>query len=176
MRLTPTALDGVFLVEGEPVEDERGSFVRLYCEDVFAAHGLAPVGVQTNLSVNPRRGTLRGLHYQVQPSAETKLVRCVTGRIFDVALDLRPGSPTHRRWIGLELDGRRPNALYLPRGVAHGFLTLADDTAVHYAMGACHTPALDRGVRWNDPAFAIAWPAEPVLMSRRDAAFPDFGA
>lgn len=174
MRFAPTAIPGVLQIELEPQADERGSFARTYCESTFRAHGLEPVGIQCNISVNAKRGTLRGLHYQAPPAEEAKLVRCVRGRLFDVAVDLRPDSPTFRSWLGLELDAERGEALYIPRGCAHGFLTLADETAVYYHMGTEYTPDLARGVRWNDPAFAIAWPFAPLHVSGRDAAFPDF--
>lgn len=174
MKFVPTAIAGVVQIELQPQTDERGSFARTYCESTFRAEGLDPVGVQCNISVNAKRGTLRGLHYQAPPSREAKLVQCVRGRLFDVAVDLRPDSPTFRRWFGTELDAGQGGALYIPGGCAHGFLTLADDTAVYYHMGSEYAPALERGVRWNDPAFAIAWPFEPRHISPRDAAFPDF--
>lgn len=174
MRFVPTALPGVVEVLLDPIVDERGSFARAYCEDEFAAAGLPLMGVQCNLSVNRWRGTLRGLHYQAAPAAETKLVRCVRGRMFDVAVDLRPDSPTFCRWIGVELDARHGNALFIPEGFAHGFITLADDTSVFYLMGARFSPGHGRGVRWDDPAFGIAWPEMPQHMSERDAAYPDF--
>jgi dTDP-4-dehydrorhamnose 3,5-epimerase len=174
VKFTPTAIPGVVRIDPEPQADERGSFARTYCEATFRAHGLEPVGIQCNISGNARRGTLRGLHYQAAPAEEAKLVRCVRGRVFDVAVDLRAESPSFRRWFGLELDAGRGEALYVPRGCAHGFLTLVDDTAVYYHMGAEYVPDLARGVRWNDPAFAIAWPSAPLHISPRDAAFPDF--
>jgi len=174
MKFIPALIPGVFRIELQPQTDERGSFARTYCEATFRAHGLEPVGIQCNISVNPRRGTLRGLHYQAPPAEEAKLVRCVRGRLFDVAVDLRPDSPAFRQWLGVELDAEEGQALYIPRGCAHGFLTLDDDTAVYYQMGAEYAPDRARGVRWNDPAFAISWPIEPLHLSERDAAFPDF--
>ncbi|HTO81831.1 MAG TPA: dTDP-4-dehydrorhamnose 3,5-epimerase [Methylomirabilota bacterium] len=176
MKLLPTPIPGVVQVELQPQTDERGSFARTYCEATFRAHGLEPVGVQCNVSVNPKRGTLRGLHFQAPPAEEAKLVRCARGWIFDVAVDLRRDSPTFRQWFGVELDGERGNGLYIPRGCAHGFLTLADDTVVDYRMGAAYVAELARGVRWNDPAFAIAWPFAPLHIGERDAAYPDFVA
>ena len=161
-------------IELQPQADERGSFARTYCEATFRAHGLEPVGIQCNISVNAKRGALRGLHYQAAPAEEAKLVRCLRGRLFDVAVDLRPESPTFRQWLGVELEAAAGEALYIPRGCAHGFLTLADDTAVYYQMGTEYAPALARGVRWNDPAFGISWPFAPLHLSERDAAFPDF--
>ena len=174
MKFIPTLIPGVTKIALEPQADERGSFARTYDEAAFHAHGLEPVGIQCNISVNAKRGTLRGLHYQAAPAEEAKLVSCVRGRLFDVAVDLRPDSPAFRQWLGLELDADDGQALYIPRGCAHGFLTLADDTAVYYHMGSEYAPALARGVRWNDPAFAISWPFAPLHLSPRDAAFADF--
>ena len=130
--------------------------------------------VQSNLSRSIRRGTLRGLHYQCEPAPEPKLVRCTAGRVFDVAVDLRPASPSFCRWTSIELDAEAYNGFYIPAGCAHGFLTLSDHSEVTYLMGAAYAPELARGVRWNDPAFAIDWPFEPVIMSDKDAAYPDF--
>jgi dTDP-4-dehydrorhamnose 3,5-epimerase len=174
MKVVPTLIPGVMKIELQPQADERGSFARTYDEAAFRAHGLEPVGIQCNISVNAKRGTLRGLHYQASRAEEAKLVRCVRGRLFDVAVDLRPDSPAFRQWLGIELDAEASQALYIPRGCAHGFLTLDDDTAVYYQMGAEYAPALARGVRWNDPAFSISWPFTPLHLSDRDAAFPDF--
>jgi dTDP-4-dehydrorhamnose 3,5-epimerase len=173
MRFEATEIPGVLLVEAEPRADERGSFARLHCPDEFAAAGHAFAPVQTSLSRNPTPFTLRGLHYQPAPHAETKLVRCVRGRIFDVAVDLRPESPTHHRWVGFELSAANLRALYLPEGVAHGFLTLEPDCDVLYQIAPKYEPGHEAGVRWDDPAFAIAWPRAPVLISERDAAYPD---
>jgi dTDP-4-dehydrorhamnose 3,5-epimerase len=173
MRFQATEIPGVLVVEAEPRADERGSFARLHCPDEFAAAGHAFTPAQTSLSRNPTAGTLRGLHYQPAPHAETKLVRCVRGRIFDVAIDLRPESPTHRRWIGVELSADNLRALYVPEGVAHGFLTLEPDCDVLYQIAPKHQPGHEAGVRWDDPAFGIAWPRAPVLISERDAAYPD---
>lgn len=174
MKFIPTLIPGVTKIALQPQADERGSFARTYDEAVFRAHGLEPVGIQCNISVNAKRGTLRGLHYQAAPAEEAKLVSCARGRLFDVAVDLRPDSPAFRQWLGVELDADEGQALYIPRGCAHGFLTLADDTVVHYQMGAEYAPASARGVRWNDPAFSISWPFAPLRISDRDAAFPDF--
>lgn len=174
MKFFPTALPGVMRVELEPHVDERGAFARGYCETEFLAQGLAPVGVQCNVSLNRLRGTLRGMHYQDAPHEEPKLVRCIAGRMFDVAVDLRRDSPSFRQWIGVELDAVRGAALYVPSGCAHGFITLADDTTVFYQMGAVFVSDAARGVRWNDSAFGIAWPIAPVAISERDASWPDF--
>ncbi len=174
MKITATALAGVMVVEISPFADERGLFARTFCAQTFAAHGMASVFPQANTSFNPRARTLRGLHLQGAPHPEAKLVRATRGRVFDVAVDLRPGSPTWRAWIGVELDAERRNALYIPPGCAHGFLSLVDDSEVSYLMSAPFVAGLARTYRWNDPAFAIAWPTAPLLMSDRDAAAEDF--
>lgn len=159
----------------EPHHDPRGLFARLFCPIEWAAAGLAPFSpVQMNLSRNPTLHTLRGLHLQHPAHAEAKLVRVTQGRIFDVALDLRPESPTYLQWAGVELDAEGMQALFIPAGCAHGFLSLAPDTDVLYLMDRAHVPNQGRGVRWDDPRFAIAWPAEPVLMDARDASWPDW--
>jgi len=169
-----TDIAGVHIVELEPQSDERGSFARSFCADEFTAAGIDLTVVQTNVSRNTRRGTLRGMHYQAEPAPEPKLVRCTKGSIFDVAVDLRPASPDFCRWTAIELSAEAYNGLYIPAGCAHGFLTLSDDAEVTYLMGAAYAPELARGVRWNDPAFAIAWPFEPETMSEKDAAYADF--
>ncbi len=174
MIFHPTIIAGVMVVEPEARADERGSFARLHCPEEFAAAGHAFVPVQTSLSHNARAGTLRGMHFQAAPHAETKLVRVTRGRAFDVCVDLRPGSPTHRRWVGVELDAAGARAVLIPEGIAHGFLTLEDDTDVLYQIAPAYTPGHDRGVRWNDRAFGIDWPRAPVVISDRDAAYPDY--
>jgi dTDP-4-dehydrorhamnose 3,5-epimerase len=179
VNVVPTELPGVAVVELEPLGDERGSFARTFDAELFAAHGLDPRVAQCNSSYNARAGTLRGLHYQIAPHGEGKLVRCTRGRIFDVAVDLRPNSPTHRRWVGLELDGGGVRSVFIPAGCAHGFQTLLDDSEVHYQMTAPHEPRAARGVRWDDPAFAIGWPDPPGgerIVAARDRAFPDYTA
>ncbi len=173
MRFVPTALPGVMVVEPEPIGDARGHFARLYCPDEFAGAGIAFVPAQTSLSFNRARHTLRGMHYCLEP--EAKLVRCTRGRIFDVALDLRRDSATFRRWFAVELDPVRANALYIPSGVAHGFLSLAPETDVLYQIDRRYRPGFDAGVRWNDPQFSIAWPAVPTVIDPRDRDCPDFG-
>jgi dTDP-4-dehydrorhamnose 3,5-epimerase len=175
MRFTPTAIDGVTVVDLEPRTDERGAFARLHCPEEFAAAGHPFTPAQTSLSRNPHAFTLRGLHYQPAPYAETKLVRAIRGRIFDVAVDLRPGSPTYRQWTGAELSAETGRALLIGEGIAHGFLTLEPDTDVVYMISPSYTAGHEAGVRWDDPAFAIAWPATPALISARDAAYPDQG-
>lgn len=174
MRFVATDIAGVTLVEAEPRTDSRGSFARLYCPEAFAAAGINFISRQVSLSRNPLRHTLRGMHYQEPAHAEGKLVRVVRGRVFDVAVDLRPDSPTFRHWVGVQLDDAAMRALYVPPGCAHGFLTLEDDTDVLYQIDRDHLPGLGRGVRWNDSAFAIVWPAAPECISEQDAAWPDF--
>ncbi|HLZ74988.1 dTDP-4-dehydrorhamnose 3,5-epimerase [Phenylobacterium sp.] len=174
MRFAQTAIPGVLIVDVDAHEDERGAFARLQCPDEFAAAGQPFAPAQTSLSRNPRAGTLRGLHYQPAPHAETKLVRTVRGRMFDVALDLRSGSPTLGKWFGIELSADNARALFIPEGVAHGFLTLEADTDVLYQIAPKFEPGHEAGVRWDDPAFAIAWPLAPALISQRDATYPDY--
>ncbi len=174
MIFRETEVPGVVLVELEKLTDERGFFARSFCESEFAAHGLHAAFVQANVSFNHRRGTLRGMHYQAEPRPEPKLVRCTRGAVFDVAVDLRPDSPTFCRWVSSELTEDNYRALYVPAGCAHGLLTLADNTEVSYLMGTAYDPDLARGVRWNDPAFGINWPLQPVVISAGDASYPDF--
>lgn len=174
MRFAETELPGVVVVEAEARTDERGSFSRLHCPEEFAAAGHPFEPAQTSLSRNPRQGTLRGMHYRPAPHAEVKLVRCVRGRIFDVAVDLRPESPAHRRWTAVELSAANARAILIPEGCAHGFLTLEPDSDVLYQISPIFRPAPEAGVRWDDPAFGIAWPATPELMADRDAAYPDY--
>ena len=174
MIFTPSALPGVVVVDPEPAADPRGAFARLHCPEDFARAGHPFVPVQTSLSRNTAALTLRGMHYQAAPKAETKLVRVVRGRAFDVCVDLRPGSPTHRHWVGIELDAQGARAVLIPEGIAHGFLTLEPDTDVLYQISPAFEPGHGAGVRWDDPAFAIGWPAAPAVISERDAAYPDY--
>ena len=167
-------LKGAWLIEPEPVKDERGLFARVYCRDELAAHGLDPALAQSSVSWNARRGTLRGMHYQVAPHAEVKLIRCTSGAIYDVVVDLRPGSPTFRRWTAAELTAENRLMLYVPQGFAHGFQTLRDGTEVLYQISEFHHPESARGVRWNDPAFGIEWPMSDPLLSARDREWPPF--
>ena len=173
MRFSPTAIDGVVVVDIDPATDERGAFARLHCPEEFAAAGHPFVPAQTSLSRNTRAFTLRGLHYEAAPHEEAKLVRVSRGRIFDVAVDLRPDSPTYRAWTGAELSADNGRALLIGRGMAHGFITLEDDTDVLYQIDRIFEPGHGRGARWNDPAFGVVWPAEPKVISERDAAYPD---
>ena len=176
MRLVPTPIEGVWVVEAEPAADERGLFARTFDAEAFAAQGLGATVVQCSTSFSARAGTLRGLHYQEGDDAECKLVRCTAGAVFDVAVDLRPQSPTHRRWFATELTSENRRALHVPRGVAHGFQTLEDASEVLYMIDRPYAPAAARGVRWDDPAFAIDWPEAPAgrILSERDAAYPDY--
>lgn len=169
-------LEGAFAVMAARHEDERGWFARAWCAKELAAQGLNPVLAQASLSHNPRRGTLRGLHYQVAPHEEAKLVTCVRGTIWDVMVDLRPESATFCDWYGEKLDNATSRSLYIPEGLAHGFLTLADDALVLYQISESHVPSHASGVRWDDPGFAIDWPMAPTLMSERDRSYPDFFA
>ena len=174
MRTAETAIPGVVQVILDPKWDERGFFARTWCIQEFAACGLANAFVQASVSHNSRRGTVRGLHYERPPSREGKLVRCERGRAHDVALDLRPMSPTFLTHVAVELDERAGNALFIPPGVAHGFQTLVDDCRIHYTMTEFFQPALADGVRWNDRAFRIEWPLEISVISERDRNYPDF--
>jgi dTDP-4-dehydrorhamnose 3,5-epimerase len=174
MRFSSTALHDVVLIELDAAEDDRGFFARTYCTEEFARAGIAFTPVQTNLSHNRAALTLRGLHYQAAPHGEAKIVHCVRGRIFDVALDLRPASPSYRQWLGLELSPQSRRLLFIPEGCAHGFLTFEPDSDLVYVMGGIHMSEAARGIRWNDPAFAIEWPAAPAIISPRDAGYPDF--
>ncbi len=176
MRITETTLAGAFLIEIAPHADARGFFARTFCRETFLAAGLPGEFVQASLSYNTRRGTLRGLHYQAAPHEEPKLVRCTRGAIHDVIVDLRPASPSHRRWIGVELSAENRRALYVPPGFAHGFQTMTDDTEILYQMATPYVADAGRGVRWDDPALGIAWPITPPFLSARDAAYPDYPA
>jgi dTDP-4-dehydrorhamnose 3,5-epimerase len=173
---SPTGLAGAFIVAPEPRTDSRGFFSRTWCAREFAAAGLEFQVAQCSLSSNARRGTLRGMHYQAHPHEETKLIRCVRGAILDVIIDLRPESPTFRQHVSVELSHPNRLALYIPRGCAHGFQTLEDDTEVWYQMSEFHHPESACGVRWDDPAFGIAWPIAPPILLPRDAEYPDFGS
>ena len=172
MIFTETPLPGAYLIELEPLADERGFFARSYCAEEFAARNLGPALKQCSVSFNVRSGTLRGLHYQGAPHEEHKLVRCTAGAVFDVIVDIRTASPTYRRWFGAELTMDNRRSLFIPPGFAHGFVSLTDDTEVYYMISVAHSPELGRGLRWNDPAFAIEWPMPPTVISARDASYP----
>jgi len=167
-------IPGAYLLEPERKEDRRGFFARTFCRDELEDRGLDPAVVQCNISVNHRRGTVRGMHWQAEPYCEVKLVRCTAGAIHDVILDLRPQSPTFKRHLGVDLDADNRLSLYIPKGLAHGFQSLVDDTEVFYQMSEFYHPDHARGVRWNDPAFSIAWPLPVTEISDKDLGFPDF--
>jgi dTDP-4-dehydrorhamnose 3,5-epimerase len=171
-----TPLPGSWVVQCEPIQDDRGAFARTFAVEEFERQGMNPSVQQCSVSFNPRRGTLRGLHYQADPHGECKLIRCTRGAIFDVLVDIRPESPFYCRWFGVELTPDNGKLLYAPSGVAHGLLTLADTTEIAYQMSAPHVPSAARGLRWNDPAFGVDWPAEVSVISERDRTYPDFGA
>lgn len=171
MILSETPLAGAFLLDIERFEDERGFFARTFCGDELRAHGLESNVAQCSVSFNHARGTLRGLHYQDAPHEEVKIVRCTRGAIWDVIVDLRRESGTYRRWTAVELTADNRRALYIPRGMAHGFITLSDDTEVFYMMANPYVAGAARGLRWDDPAFAIDWPIAPSVMSERDRTY-----
>jgi dTDP-4-dehydrorhamnose 3,5-epimerase len=172
MMFTESPLAGAFIIDMSRFEDERGFFARSFCAEEFATRGLVAGMTQCSVSFNARRGTLRGLHFQAAPHDEDKLVRCTAGAIFDVIVDLRAGSPTHRQWFGAELTGANHRSLYIPQGFAHGFISLADATEVFYMISVPYAAGFARGLRWNDPALGIRWPIEPVVISVRDAEYP----
>jgi dTDP-4-dehydrorhamnose 3,5-epimerase len=174
MTFTPLKLSGAFLLEIEPIEDDRGFFARTFCRHEFERRALDPGVAQCNLSFNRRQGTLRGMHYQSPPNAEAKLVRCVRGAAYDVILDLRPTSPTYCRWVTVVLTPNDYRLLYIPHGIAHGFQTLQDQTELFYQMSEFYAPSCARGVRWNDPAFGIEWPYPDPILSEQDRSYPDF--
>ena len=173
MRFAATEIEGVVIVDLDVIAEERGSFSRLHCPDEFTAVGHPFVPIQTSLSRNTKARTLRGMHYEAAPHAEAKLVRATRGAIFDVAIDLRTDSPTYLRWTGAELSAQNGRALLIGKGMAHGFITLEEDTDVLYQIDRMFEPGHGRGVRWNDPAFGIAWPGAPLVISERDATYPD---
>ena len=172
MIFKETKLKGAYIIEPERLEDDRGFFARTFCEKEFAEHGLNPGLVQCSISYNKRRGTLRGMHYQVAPMAEVKLVRCTRGAIYDVIIDLRPSSPAYCRWIAVELNAENRNMIYIPEYFAHGFQTLEDDTEVFYQMSEFYGPEYARGVRWDDPAFGIIFPLKNMIVSEKDKNYP----
>jgi dTDP-4-dehydrorhamnose 3,5-epimerase len=169
-----TPLKSAYMIDLQRLEDERGFFARAWCQQEFEAHGLNPRLVQCNISFNQKKGTLRGMHYQTAPFEEAKVVRCTSGALYDVIIDLRPESPTYKQHFGVSLTPEARNMLYIPEGFAHGFLTLADSTETFYQMSEFYAPDYARGVRWNDPAFSIEWPGAVQVISERDANYPDF--
>lgn len=174
MIFTETKLRGASLIDPEQFDDERGFFLRCWSEEEFAARGLDPRFVETNLSFNRKEGTLRGMHFQIAPHTQPKLVRCTAGAIYDVIIDLRPESDTFKQWTAVELTAANHRQLFIPEGFAHGFQTLADNTEVFYQMSTPYVPTSAHGVRWNDPAFAIDWPPAERIVSARDQTYPDF--
>jgi dTDP-4-dehydrorhamnose 3,5-epimerase len=178
MLFRETAIPGAWVIDVEPSEDERGMFARTFDAALFEQRGLSPAVAQCSTSFNTHVGTLRGLHYQADPHGECKLVRCTAGGVYDVLVDIRPDSPGHLRWEAFELSSENRRALYIPRGVAHGFQTLVDGSELLYMMDRGFEPSAARGVRWDDPAFGIDWPEPPGarIMSERDRTFPDYGS
>jgi dTDP-4-dehydrorhamnose 3,5-epimerase len=174
MIFTETKLKGAFIIEPERLEDERGFFARTFCRKEFEVYGLNPNLLQCSISYNRLKGTLRGMHYQIPPHEEAKLIRCTMGAIYDVMLDLRPNSPTYRQWVSAELTGENRLTLYVPEGIAHGFQTLQDQTEVLYQMSEFYNAESARGVRWDDPFFAIQWPGKPLVISRKDESYRNF--
>lgn len=175
INFTETALRGAFVIEPERFDDERGFLARSFSESEFTSRGLVGCMVESNISFNARRHTVRGMHYQRAPHAQAKLVRCTAGAVYDVIIDLRPDSESYGRWVGVELSAANRLALYVPAGFAHGFQTLADATEVFYQMSAYYAPQSAAGVRWDDPAFRIEWPATGgVTINERDRTYPDF--
>ena len=176
MIFIETKLQGAYLIELEKLEDERGFFARSFCQKEFESYGLIINVVQSNVSFNKKKGTLRGMHFQVQPKAEAKLIRCTRGLIYDVILDLRPDSKTYSKWMAVELTADNRKMLYIPEGFAHGFQTLVDDTEVFYQMMEFYHPECARGIRWDDPVFGIKWPIERPILSSKDLSYPAFNS
>lgn len=174
MQFKPLEIEGAYLIDLDRIGDSRGFFARLFCSKEFAEQGLTQQFVQVNNSLSADAFTLRGMHYQLAPHSECKLLRCIRGRLYDVILDLRQDSPTFGKHFGMELDGDQRQMILVPEGCAHGFLTLEANTEVMYFVSAAYAPEYERGVRWNDPKFSIAWPAEPQVLSDKDRKYPDF--
>lgn len=174
MRFSALGVHGARLVEAEPHTDERGSFARAWCRREFAEEGLDVEFVQANVARTREAGTLRGLHYQEEPHAEAKLLRCTRGAVYDVMVDLRPGSPTYMEWAGVELTAESGDQVFVPAGCAHGYQTLRDDSEVFYLVSAFYAPEAEGGIRWDDPAFDVDWPAEPTEISEKDRSWPLF--
>jgi dTDP-4-dehydrorhamnose 3,5-epimerase len=174
MKFSETPVDGAYVVEVEPLADERGFFARTWCQHEFLEHGLDPSLAQCSISFNRRRGTIRGMHLQLPSHAEAKLVRCTRGTIYDVALDLRPLSPSYMQWYAVELSAENRKALYVPKGCAHGFQTLTDETEILYLISEFYAPEAARGVRWNDPQFQIRWPEPVSVISEKDNNYQDY--
>ena len=174
MIFTETKLPGAYIIDLEPLSDERGFFARTFCQEEFKSHNLNITIAQANISYNKTKGTLRGLHMQLPPSEESKLIKCIRGAIYDVIVDLRKNSATFKQWIGVELNADNHQMLYVPEGFAHGFITLENNTEVIYQMSQFYKPGSEKGFRFNDPAFDITWPMQPIVISERDKNFPLF--
>ncbi len=173
MLFTESKIPGVWVIELEKRQDDRGYFARAWCANEFADHGL-PQFVQSNMSLCRHKGTIRGLHYQLAPHGEAKYMRCIRGAIFDVSLDVRPDSPTYKQWFAIELTADNRTAVFIPEGLAHAYQALTDDAEVIYSASCAYTPGAERGIRWNDPAFDIEWPIREAIVSEKDAKWPDF--
>lgn len=174
MRFTETPIKGAYLIAPDFFKDERGFFARVYCADDFKDKGIAPIFVQANNSLSCKKGTLRGMHYQLPPKAEDKLVRCIKGSFYDVVLDLRHDSSTFGQWYGVLLTAENLKMMYVPKGCAHGFITLEDNSEVFYMVSETYSKEHERGIRWNDPYFKIEWPEKPTVISEKDMNHPDF--
>ncbi len=172
MIFTETPLQGAFVIDLQEISDDRGFFARAFCAEEFERHGLEPTIAQVNLSFNEKKGTIRGLHYQQAPAAEAKFMRCISGAIYDVIVDLRPGSPTYRQHFGIELSAQNRRALYVPEMFAHGYLALTDGAQAFYSASEFYTPGVEGGIRYDDPALGIQWPISAAIVSEKDASWP----
>jgi len=176
MIFTETGLKGAYIIDINKLADDRGYFARTFCKNEFDKVGLEPNIAQTNMSFNPKKGTLRGMHYQVSPYEETKLVKCTSGAIYDIIIDLRKDSPTYFKWIGVELSEDNNRMLYVPKDFAHGFITLADNTAIQYMVSQFYAPGAEKGIKWDDPKFNIHWPIDIAVISEKDNTHPYFNS
>jgi len=174
MKFLETPLKGAFIIDLEKREDERGFFARTWCRNEFESHGIYRLPVQSNLSYNKKAGTMRGMHYQASPFQESKLLRCVSGSVYDAIIDLRKDSPTFMQWFGIELNEENGTALFIPEDFAHGFMTLKDNSEIMYQVSAFYTPGSERIIRYNDPSFNIQWPMEATIISEKDKNAPDY--
>ena len=174
MNLNKTGFTGVFLIEIEKLNDERGFFARTFDSNFFEENKLVSKFIQSSISHNVQKGTLRGMHYQIDPYAETKLISCTNGKIFDVLIDLRPDSKTFKKWQSIELDSKNYSTLYVPEGIAHGFQTMEDDSVLSYQISNVYKPEYSGGIRWNDPLFNIDWPLKPTIISKKDQKYLDY--
>jgi dTDP-4-dehydrorhamnose 3,5-epimerase len=174
MKFRETNLEGAYIIEIEKLSDDRGFFARSWCRKEFEAQGLSPDLVQANVSYSYKKGTIRGMHYQIAPYQESKLIRCTRGAIYDVIIDLRPDSPTYKQWTGVELTVDNYTMFFVPKDFAHGFQTLTDETEIAYQVSQFYTPGSEKGIRYNDPNFNIQWPLEVTIISDKDRAWPDF--